>query len=417
MKCKQCGHVILVRGKAPAEQKPREEVVGTFSLGAPPASEPVPPASVEQTAPDPVPDLTADLGSVAEVHTPTPTPLPAGLVAASEPSPEPASEPISPDDPFAPRPDGSPEASDPFAGPGPGGYIDLKLDEDEKTPSVGMPLAPPPAAAGPAKTPAPQPARTPSPRAVPPASAFPAARKKGGAGMVVGALAAIGMVGAGAFAVFGGGSTPSSTSPESASPARPQSAPAPVAAPAAAPVAPKPTPAPEPAVAAPQPEPAAEVLPRKDAAPEPSPAAPPSKAAAKAAKPAKAEPKPAAAKRAPPAPARQVAAAPAPPPLPDTIGPRPDQAAVTHALARSQRAIDACVAATLARDPSFDLPATALVIATVNPAGKIVYPTLDDAPLNVSDLGACIKGVVSRTPVQKFEGDVVRVRVPVQLRR
>jgi hypothetical protein len=53
---------------------------------------------------------------------------------------------------------------------------------------------------------------------------------------------------------------------------------------------------------------------------------------------------------------------------------------------------------------------------TVNPAGRVLYPTLDDVALSGTSLGACLKKEAGRMRFPEFQGDPVRLRVPLVLK-
>ena len=51
----------------------------------------------------------------------------------------------------------------------------------------------------------------------------------------------------------------------------------------------------------------------------------------------------------------------------------------------------------------------------MNPAGKGLYPTIDDVQLRDTQVGQCLKTAVTRMHFSAFEGSPARVRVPLVL--
>ncbi len=130
----------------------------------------------------------------------------------------------------------------------------------------------------------------------------------------------------------------------------------------------------------------------------------------------------------PSAPAPAVAAAapadgalsttPAPPPVAANADLPPlDEGKVEATFALHKGDFEACVAAARANEPGIALGGrTVIVTMTVNPNGRVAYPTLDDAELNGTALGACIKRESARIQFPAFGGGSVRVRKPITLK-
>lgn len=107
------------------------------------------------------------------------------------------------------------------------------------------------------------------------------------------------------------------------------------------------------------------------------------------------------------------------PPSPPAGGELPplDDARVDAAFAGSMKSFDACVAAARANEPSIALGGrTVTLTVTVNPSGKVLYPTLDDAELSGTELGKCLKREAGKIPFPAFGGDPVRVHKPLTLK-
>ena len=251
----------------------------------------------------------------------------------------------------------------------------------------------------------PAPARPPEARAEPPPStAAPAAavtppaprRSRLGLGVALGVVV---------LAAVGGGvgylSMPAS-----------RSAPPPLVAPTAPsspPVAPPP--------AAPPAAPVQEELPPQPAIVPPAPAPANSGSGAKRA-PARA-PAPA---RTAAAPAAQTRAEPAPAAAPE-LRPRPDLPPrdlqqLEASLAGYAGSFDGCVADARREEPGLlASPRPVVLTMTVRPTGKVAYPTLDDAQLSRTALGACIKRETTKMVFPESGGEPVRVRMPLVLGR
>lgn len=179
---------------------------------------------------------------------------------------------------------------------------------------------------------------------------------------------------------------------------------------------PTPTPRPARAPAAKKPPPVVAHVPPRNAtraAPRAAePARPPPSAPTPAPEPIRIEPVPT------PAPA-EGALSPAPAPAPvssDPSLPSLGDAAVATTFARHQADFDACVKAARAEDPGLVLNRAVTVTLTVQPSGKVLYPTLDDAEVTASELGRCLKRESAKMQFPPFGGEAVRIRQRLTLR-
>jgi DNA-directed RNA polymerase subunit RPC12/RpoP len=115
----------------------------------------------------------------------------------------------------------------------------------------------------------------------------------------------------------------------------------------------------------------------------------------------------------PPAPPAAAAIAPAPPRA--DLPPR-DEQELQAMLARYATSFDGCVAEARRDDPGLlASPRRAVLTMTVRPNGRAVYPTLDDAQLSNTSLGACIKRQAATFVFPESGGESVRVRMPLLL--
>jgi len=108
---------------------------------------------------------------------------------------------------------------------------------------------------------------------------------------------------------------------------------------------------------------------------------------------------------------------PAPPPVASRSDQPLDDAQIAAIIARHKPAFDACIAAGRQSEaPLFADGRRVTVTMTVNPAGRALYPTIDDAEVGAAAVGACLKREAGKMSFPEFAGDAVRVRVPVVLR-
>ncbi len=254
---------------------------------------------------------------------------------------------------------------------------------------------PAPAPTEPGAAAGPEPAIEPLVVAEPP----PAPRKRGAAPLL--------LVGVVILAAIGGVAWYLATSPSRGVP--PQAARPPEIPPAPVPAIPAPAEPPAPVVAAPAAPVEAAAAPVEAPPRDAKKRAPPPAAAAA---PAKTPPAPAPVSKAAP---QAAAAAPAAP-RPD-LPPR-DEQQIQATLAAHAGSFDGCVADARRDEPDLlASPRPILVTMTVRPTGKVIYPTLDDAQLNGTALGTCVKEQATRMVFPESGGEPVRVRMPVTLGR
>jgi DNA-directed RNA polymerase subunit RPC12/RpoP len=406
LKCKACGHLIVVKTPAAgAATNPEAAVTGDgtstrFSSISLPAAQP-PEADAESGSPLSQPE--AATAQLPDSPTPTPVPSrsyeptaeismmtpveetrPAGdggyvdIFADSAPPPRP---PPPADDPFlkavrASLPD-APTTPDPLVDP----FADMRAELDN--------------ASAAARAANPPPATDSQPAAFAPPPPRQGEKKKGGLPVAligIGFAAMIGIVVAVAL--------------KSGKKAEPPPSPPPPPVQVTVPV-PPPEPPPPPIVAEPEKPKVEPKAQKKEEKRE-------EKKVAKA-EPPKAQPKP------------------PPPPKPEPKGggrveaARPIQLqdaasalspeAVQKVVNASRRAFEACIseAARKGTDTKFDGRKVALRL-NVNPNGFVTYPTLDDVTLNRTDLGECLKAAARLMVFPKFQGDVFHVEVPLTLR-
>ncbi|HET8725341.1 MAG TPA: hypothetical protein VFM53_14180 [Anaeromyxobacteraceae bacterium] len=97
------------------------------------------------------------------------------------------------------------------------------------------------------------------------------------------------------------------------------------------------------------------------------------------------------------------------------LPPRDPRAAQAE-LARLSSAFDDCVADARRSDPELLRgPRSVILTLTVRPSGRTAYPTLDDAQLSGTALGACIKGRAAALVFPEAGGEPVRVRLQLEL--
>jgi len=460
IKCKACGHLIVVKAPAGATASATTELAppaaaspAAASADAPAVNievapaEPAAPTPLEPLPPEPTPVPVN--GAEAELprrFDPTQEVSVAGLSPA--PTPPPAVEPPPPEPPPPPVPTPAPTLT-----PGEGGYVDLFAEAPRKdidpfaaaaraslpdgygtTGSAPDPLAP---FRQDLEAPPPEPRGAPTLPPKVPEIPKPAPQKSTGPLLLigVGALALLGIL---AFVLLGGKSGPSAPAPVQAAAVAP-----PAAAPTPPPAPPAPAPvqaaAPEPAppVAAPAPEPAK--------ASEPKPAKPSradreakakadreakerakaereakaaaereatdraraerdAKAAAEARERARAE------REARAQQAEKVAAA----GTPEAEGGL-SQDQIQKVLTSSRRAFDGCIQSA-GKSGEVELDGRKVVLRlNIQATGAVTYPTLDDVTLNGTDLGSCLKSAARVMVFPKFKGDTMHVEVPIVL--
>jgi len=129
-----------------------------------------------------------------------------------------------------------------------------------------------------------------------------------------------------------------------------------------------------------------------------------------------APPRSAAAPASPDRPGPGSAAIPAAPPRADL--PPLDEQQIQATLAKYATSFDGCVAEARRDEPDLlASPRPVVVTLTVRPSGKALYPTLDDAQLSGTALGACVKKQSARMVFPESGGEPVPVRMPLLLGR
>jgi predicted Zn finger-like uncharacterized protein len=93
-----------------------------------------------------------------------------------------------------------------------------------------------------------------------------------------------------------------------------------------------------------------------------------------------------------------------------------DEQQIQATLARYARTFEGCVADARRDEPDLlASPRPVVVTMTVRPSGEALYPTLDDAQLTGTALGACVKKQSARMVFPESGGEPVPVRMPLLL--
>ena len=96
----------------------------------------------------------------------------------------------------------------------------------------------------------------------------------------------------------------------------------------------------------------------------------------------------------------------------------PSADTVARIVSANSKAFETCVAEAARRDPSLDLGGRQVVLMlTVNPNGMVTNPTVDDAEIDKTDLGGCLKSAARLMVFPAFEGEPMKVEVPFALER
>ncbi len=90
------------------------------------------------------------------------------------------------------------------------------------------------------------------------------------------------------------------------------------------------------------------------------------------------------------------------------------QAVVDKVVGANRKAFSSCIANASASDVTLDGRRVALRI-TVNTNGTVTYPTLDDQSLNTTEMGQCLKSAARLMIFPKFKGDPYHYEVPLIL--
>jgi hypothetical protein len=210
-------------------------------------------------------------------------------------------------------------------------------------------------------------------------------------------------------------SPPAAPAPAAAAPAAatpPPAAPAPAEPPLEprreAPRKAEPRRAPRQVAAAPQPPPRREPE-RREAAPPPAPPPPPPQQVGPPTAPAAGQ-----SERARRAPTQDPGPSAAPPG--GALRAELTSAEVAASIRASAKAFDACVAEAAHNEPSLQVVGRRVgLYITVNPSGLVTGPRLDDADLDDSVLGACLKSTARKMVFPAFQGEAFQVRIPMVL--
>jgi hypothetical protein len=91
---------------------------------------------------------------------------------------------------------------------------------------------------------------------------------------------------------------------------------------------------------------------------------------------------------------------------------------VASIVSANRAAFESCIAEATRRDPGLDLGGRqAVLMLTVTPSGTVASPTIDDAELDKTDLGACLKSAARLMEFPAFEGSPMKVEIPLSLGR
>ncbi|WP_242396038.1 zinc-ribbon domain-containing protein [Anaeromyxobacter oryzisoli] len=123
-----------------------------------------------------------------------------------------------------------------------------------------------------------------------------------------------------------------------------------------------------------------------------------------------------------PQPRKVAAAAPEPPRRQSQVylpqaSPGLSQEQIQRVLASTRKAFDGCI--TSARKGS-SVPLDGRKVSlhlNIQPNGTVTYPTLDDVSLNATSLGSCLKSAARLMVFPKFKGDPMQLEVPLTLPR
>jgi DNA-directed RNA polymerase subunit RPC12/RpoP len=91
------------------------------------------------------------------------------------------------------------------------------------------------------------------------------------------------------------------------------------------------------------------------------------------------------------------------------------QAQIESVLRSTRKAFDGCLAGARGKEPRLD-GRRVLLRLNIQPSGTVTYPTLDDVTLSGTDLGSCLKSAARLMVFPKFRGDTLHVEVPLVLR-
>jgi DNA-directed RNA polymerase subunit RPC12/RpoP len=90
-------------------------------------------------------------------------------------------------------------------------------------------------------------------------------------------------------------------------------------------------------------------------------------------------------------------------------------AQIESVLRSTRKAFDACLASARGTESKLD-GRRVLLRLNIQPTGSVTYPTLDDVTLSGTDLGSCLKNAARLMVFPKFKGDTLHVEVPLVMR-
>jgi DNA-directed RNA polymerase subunit RPC12/RpoP len=91
------------------------------------------------------------------------------------------------------------------------------------------------------------------------------------------------------------------------------------------------------------------------------------------------------------------------------------QAQIESVLRSTRKAFDACLASARGTEPKLD-GRRVLLRLNIQPSGTVTYPTLDDVTLSGTDLGSCLKSSARLMVFPRFKGETLHVEVPLVMR-
>ena len=91
------------------------------------------------------------------------------------------------------------------------------------------------------------------------------------------------------------------------------------------------------------------------------------------------------------------------------------EAQIEAVLRSTRKAFDGCLQGARGAEPKLD-GRHVMLLLNIQPSGTVTYPTLDDVTLNGTELGSCLKSAARLMVFPRFKGDTLHVQVPVVLR-
>lgn len=94
----------------------------------------------------------------------------------------------------------------------------------------------------------------------------------------------------------------------------------------------------------------------------------------------------------------------------------PTAEGVAAAVAADRPAFDACVQESLRDEPGLAVAGLQIdLVMTVNPSGIVTSSEIDDAALQETALGRCLRSAVRGLAFPAFEGEPLQVRIPLKI--